>query len=161
MSNAAAMSDLYDTDILTWSTRQADLLRRVAAGERVNDQVDWTNVIEEVESVGQSQVDAVESLWTQAFLHDLKAEAWPISLDVDKWRADARLFRRQARRKYRATMRQKIGPGRAIRRCAAAPAGADGRRSAAASAAGLPGNAGRAAGTIAGGHSMNDCSWPA
>ena len=60
------MSDLYDTDILTWSARQADLLRRVAAGERVNDQVDWTNVIEEVESVGQSQVDAVESLWTQA-----------------------------------------------------------------------------------------------
>ena len=32
----------------------------------------------------------------------------PISLDVDKWRADARLFRRQARRKYRASMRQKI-----------------------------------------------------
>jgi hypothetical protein len=102
------MSDLYDTDVVAWSERQADLLRRVAAGERINDQVDWTNVIEEVESVGQSQVDAVESLWTQAFLHDLKAEAWPIALDVHKWRADARLFRRQARRKYRASMRQKI-----------------------------------------------------
>jgi hypothetical protein len=102
------MSDLYDTDVVAWSERQADLLRRVAAGERINDQVDWPNVIEEVESVGQSQVDAVESLWTQAFLHDLKAEAWPIALDVDKWRADARLFRRQARRKYRASMRQKI-----------------------------------------------------
>ena len=71
------MGDLYDNDVVAWSERQADLLRRVAAGERINDLVDWPNVIEEVESVGQSQVDAVESLWTQAFLHDLKAEAWP------------------------------------------------------------------------------------
>jgi hypothetical protein len=39
------MSD-YDTDLLLWSGRQADLLRRVAAGERVNDQVDWENVAE-------------------------------------------------------------------------------------------------------------------
>ena len=30
------MSDLYQTDILEWSEQQADLLRRVAAGERVN-----------------------------------------------------------------------------------------------------------------------------
>jgi hypothetical protein len=101
------MSD-YDTDVVTWSERQADLLRRVAAGECVNDLVDWTNVIEEVESVGQSQIDAVESLWTQAFLHDLKAEAWPLAIDLDRRRADARMFRHQARRKYRASMRQRI-----------------------------------------------------
>ena len=54
------MSD-YDTDVVTWSQRQAALLRRVASGERINDQVDWENVVEEIESVGQSQVDAVES----------------------------------------------------------------------------------------------------
>jgi hypothetical protein len=33
------MSD-YDTDTVTWSEHQADVLRRLAAGERVNDQVD-------------------------------------------------------------------------------------------------------------------------
>jgi hypothetical protein len=93
-----SMSDLYETDVVTWSDRQADLLRRIAAGERVNDLVDWPNVVEEIESVGQSQIDAVESLWTQAFLHDLKAEAWPLARDVDNWRADARMFRHQARR---------------------------------------------------------------
>ena len=38
-------------DILAWSKRQADLLRRVAAGERVNDQVDWGNVAEEIEDI--------------------------------------------------------------------------------------------------------------
>ena len=46
------MSD-YDTDILTWSERQATLLRRRAAGELVNDaEIDWPNVAEEIESVG-------------------------------------------------------------------------------------------------------------
>ena len=30
------MSDLYDTDIVTWSERQAELLRRRAAGELVS-----------------------------------------------------------------------------------------------------------------------------
>ena len=54
------MGDIYDTDVVTWSEQQADLLRRIAAGEQVNDQVDWPNIIEEVEAVGQSQVDAVE-----------------------------------------------------------------------------------------------------
>ena len=41
------MSDLYETDVLTWSERQAELLRRRAAGERVNeDEIDWLNVAE-------------------------------------------------------------------------------------------------------------------
>jgi hypothetical protein len=33
-------SDLYGEDILLWSERQGDLLRRLAAGESVSDQVD-------------------------------------------------------------------------------------------------------------------------
>lgn len=106
------MSDLYDTDTLTWSERQAALLRRVAAGERVNEaDLDWPNIIEEVESVGRSDLHAVESRLTQAFLHDLKAEAWPQSRDVAHWRAEARLFRRQARRRFTESMRQRIDLG--------------------------------------------------
>ena len=40
------MSGLSDTDTALWSDQQAALLRRLAAGEWVNDQVDWENVIE-------------------------------------------------------------------------------------------------------------------
>ena len=83
------MADTYDTDVLTWSERQAELLRRVAAGERINEQVDWQNVIEEIESVGRSELRTVESHLVQALLHDLKAEAWPLSRDAPSWRADA------------------------------------------------------------------------
>ena len=102
------MGDLYDMDVLEWSEHQARLLRQHAAGEGGNEAPDWANIIEEIESVGQSQIDAVESWWFQAFLHDLKAEAWPLARDVPAWRGDARGFRAQARRKYRPSMRQKL-----------------------------------------------------
>jgi hypothetical protein len=103
------MADLYDDDILAWSVQQADLLRRVAAGERVGgNSVDWANVIEEIESVGRSDLHAVESLLTQAILHLLKAQAWPDSSAVPGWRAEAALFRRQAARRFTPSMRQKL-----------------------------------------------------
>ena len=102
------MSDLYDTDALTWSERQAALLRRVAAGERVNDQVDWANVVEEIESVGRSDLHAVTSWLMQALRYDLKADAWPQSPHVPHWRAEARGFRAQARARFTESMRQRI-----------------------------------------------------
>jgi hypothetical protein len=102
------MSGEYDTDILLWSEHQAALLRRLAAGERVNEQIDWTNLIDEVESVGNEQLHAVESLLMRALIHMLKAEAWPLSREVPHWRAEARVLRAQARRRYVASMRRKI-----------------------------------------------------
>jgi hypothetical protein len=105
------MSDLYDDDILLWSERQGDLLRRIAAGEPVNERPDWVNIIEEVESVGREQLHAVESLLLQALVHMLKAEGWPLARDVENWRGDARGFRAQARRRFAPSMRQNIDLG--------------------------------------------------
>ena len=68
---------VYDTDVVTWAERQAALLRRMAAGERVNDQVDWENVIEEVESVGRSEVETVMSLLINVMDHKLRLIGWP------------------------------------------------------------------------------------
>jgi hypothetical protein len=99
---------LYDTDILIWSERQAELLRRVGAGEQVNDQIDWTNVAEEVESVGRSQLAQVKSLLVQALAHMLKAEAWPLSREVPHWRAEALGFRGDAADIFTPSMRQRI-----------------------------------------------------
>jgi hypothetical protein len=101
------MSD-YDADILLWSEHQADLLRRMAAGERVNDQVDWANVAEEIEAVGRTERRACESHLVQALLHDLKAEAWPLSREVPHWRAEARAHRGEARAAFSPGMRQRL-----------------------------------------------------
>jgi hypothetical protein len=85
-----SMSGLYGRDILIWSERQRDLLRRVAAGEPVNEAPDWPNIIEEIESVGNEQLHAVTSLLVQALTYMLKAEAWPLSREVPHWQAEAR-----------------------------------------------------------------------
>ena len=98
----------YETDVLVWSEHQADLLRRMGAGERVNDQVDWENVAEEIESLGRSERRACESHLVLALLHDLKAKAWPLSRDVPHWRAEARGHRADARRAFTPGMRQRI-----------------------------------------------------
>ena len=103
------MSDLYDTDILAWSEEQAALLRRVAAGERLNEGApDWPNVIEEIESVGREQLHAVESFLVQALIHMLKAEAWPVARDAAVWRAEAVRFRGDAASRFVPSMRQRI-----------------------------------------------------
>lgn len=103
------MSDLYEDDILTWSERQAELLRRRAAGELINEaDIDWPNIAEEIEDVGRSAARAVRSHILMALLHDLKAEAWPRSRDVPHWRAEARLHRDLARDDYVTSMAEKI-----------------------------------------------------
>jgi len=111
------MSDLYDDDILLWSEHQARLLRRRAAGELVNDaELDWPNIAEEIESVGREQLHAVESFLVQALLHDLKAQAWPLSREVPHWRAEARRFRGDAASRRAPSMRQRIDMAKVYRR---------------------------------------------
>lgn len=55
------MNDLYDSDFVLWSERQAALLRRMGNRERVNDQVDWGNVAEEIESLGRNDRREIRS----------------------------------------------------------------------------------------------------
>ncbi len=111
------MSDLYDDDILLWSEHQAGLLRRRAAGEPVNEaELDWPNIAEEIESVGREQLRAVESSMVQALLHDLKAQAWPLSREVPHWRAEARRFRGDAASRFAPSMRQRIDMAKVYRR---------------------------------------------
>ena len=80
----------YDSDILEWSERQADLLRRRAAGELVNEaEMDWPNIAEEIEGVGRGELRLGRSALRQALRCVLKAEAWPDARDAPTWRADA------------------------------------------------------------------------
>ena len=110
------MNNLYAEDVLLWSEQQAALLRRLGAGERVNEQIDWENVIDEVQSVGSEQLLAVESLLVQALAHMLKAEAWPLARDVGHWHAEGRRFRGDAAARFVPSMRQRIDMAKVYRR---------------------------------------------
>jgi len=89
------MSD-YETDVVEWSERQADLLRRRAANE-----IDWDNIAEEIESVGSEQRHAVESLLTNIMQHLLQISSWPEALAADHWRHEVDVWRVQVERRFR------------------------------------------------------------
>jgi hypothetical protein len=99
---------LYERDALAWSEHQATLLRRLAAGERLNEAVDWANVIEEVADVGLSELRTCRSLLRQAMLHLLKLHAWPGSPAASHWRDEVGTFLADAEDRFTPSMRQRI-----------------------------------------------------
>ena len=105
------MSGLYERDALAWAEQQAALLDRMAAGERLNEAVDWPNVIEEVRDVGLAQLTACRSLLRQAMLHLLKLHAWPDNPAASHWRSEIRTFLVDAEDRFTPSMRQRIDLG--------------------------------------------------
>ena len=63
--------ELYVSDTYSWAMQQADALRR-----RDPNDVDWDNVIEEIESVGRALRNGWEWLCARALEHLLAIEFW-------------------------------------------------------------------------------------
>jgi len=99
--------DLYHRDVLAWSEHQADLLRRVGRGERVND-IDWDLVAEEIEDVGLSELHSVESYLELMLVHLLKIHGWPDSEWVGHWRVEIVAFQSNMQRRFVPSMRRRI-----------------------------------------------------
>jgi hypothetical protein len=99
--------DLYDRDILIWSERQAELLRRVANGERVND-VDWPHVIEEIADLGSAEFNSVRSYLRQAMMHLFKLSSSPRDLAREHWLTEIAAFLGDAGQRVSPSMRQRI-----------------------------------------------------
>ncbi len=100
---------LYEHDALAWADHQAALLRQLAAGEGVNEAVDWLHVIEEVQDVGLSELRACQSLLEQALTHLLKLHAMPNGPSAKHWRDEVQAFRHDVQRRFTPSMRQRIG----------------------------------------------------
>jgi hypothetical protein len=99
--------NLYEHDILEWSERQADLLRRVANGERRND-VDWPNVIEEIADLGSAILNSVRGCLRQAMIHLLKLHLAPDDLAHEHWLTELDTFLDDAADRFSPSMRQRI-----------------------------------------------------
>lgn len=61
------MTTLYETDFYAWTQRQSELLRLEEFAE-----VDWRNLIEEIESLGRSQQNELRSRLEVLIRHLLK-----------------------------------------------------------------------------------------
>jgi hypothetical protein len=76
---------LYDEDFLAWSEQQAEALRNaVRAGSNLA--LDWKNLAEEIEDLGNSQKSALHSQVRRIIQHFLKLEYSPASDPRRGWR---------------------------------------------------------------------------
>lgn len=102
------MTEIYDLDALVWSEQQGGLLRRMAEGERLNEAIDWPNVIEEIESMGRSEIHRCDSFLEQLMFHLLKLHVWRDSPAAEHWQEEAHSFQHQAQMAFTASMRQRL-----------------------------------------------------
>ncbi len=99
---------LYDDDIVTWSEQQAAALRELGTRAELSNAIDWENVAEEIESVGRSQIHAVEKLLVQTLAHLLKRLSAPSAPANDHWRSEIVTFQSAARISFENAMRQRL-----------------------------------------------------
>lgn len=78
------MGTLYDQDFVLWSKEQARALRD-AARAGWNAPIDWTNVAEEIESLGKSDRRALTSHVGVVLEHLLKLQASPAEGPRKSW----------------------------------------------------------------------------
>jgi hypothetical protein len=77
----------YETDIVLWSAHQADLLRRRASGVLINDaELDWSNIAEEIDSLGRSHARELGSRLATILVHLMKLQASPACTSRAGWR---------------------------------------------------------------------------
>ena len=85
----------YEADFHAWTQRQADALRRRAAGELVNEtELDWGNLAEEIESAGRSEKHEIRSRLEILLIHLLKWRHDP-DFRSNSWRASIHEARRR------------------------------------------------------------------
>jgi hypothetical protein len=109
-------STLYDDDILLWSEQQAAAIRRLRETARgLPNELDIENVAEEIESVGRSELAAVESYVELTLFHLIKLAVEPGSDAALHWRAEIAGFSFNLSRRFTESMRRRIGLERAWR----------------------------------------------
>ncbi len=111
--------DIYWQDSLAWCEQQAALLQRLANGERVNADIDWEHVVEEVRDVGMSELRAVSSLLMHGLEHLMKLHAWPDAAPADHWRVETFNFLFDAQSACSPSMRNRVNLALAYRRATA------------------------------------------
>ncbi len=80
---------LYDVDFYAWSQEQADMLRALARNPAgLPNALDIANIAEEIEGVGNSQLNAMASRVRLILAHLIKCVSQPESDAVGHWRAE-------------------------------------------------------------------------
>jgi hypothetical protein len=102
---ATKPAELYDEDFYAWTQQQAQALRTHFEGDN---RIDVEHLAEEIEDLGGSELQAVESFVEQIIAHLLKLDYSAQTDPRTHWRAEVLNFRRSANRKISPTIRRKV-----------------------------------------------------
>ena len=93
-----SLKTLYEQDYVLWTEKTAEQLRKKAFTE-----LDIENLIEEIESMGRSERQAVESLLTRLLEHLLKLTYWESERERNArhWMVEIANFRVQLERRMK------------------------------------------------------------
>ena len=99
----------YSSDYYTWTKEQVKLLKL-----KQFEQVDWDNLIEEIEDLGKSRENALESYLERLLEHLLKLSYWESGKEycTRGWKAEIRNFRAQIKKIIRKNpaLKNKLEP---------------------------------------------------
>jgi hypothetical protein len=101
-------SNLYDEDILIWSEQQAAALRTLASRRDLPNELDLTNVIEEIEDVGKCEFHTVESLIGDILTHLVLLATDPDAPAKRGWIAEVTAWNLTLRRRISPSMRLRL-----------------------------------------------------
>ena len=96
----AEAAELYERDFYAWTQDQAARLRAWPEALRPN-ALDLENLAVEIEDMGRSHRNAVDSLMTQVVLHLLKLRCHPDQASRRQWRKEIDGFRDQLESRFR------------------------------------------------------------
>jgi hypothetical protein len=97
-------SKLYDEDFYAWTQEQAAALRALRGDNRL----DVEHLAEEIEDLGRSDLQAVESFVEQIIAHLLNVDYSGQDNPRQRWRAEVLNFRKSVDRKITPSIRQKV-----------------------------------------------------
>jgi hypothetical protein len=99
---------LYDEGILVWSDQQAAALRTLASRRDLPNELDLSNVIEEIEDVGRCEINAATSYVRLILGHVAKGWADPRSRAMRNWAAEVGNWRSELLQHMTPGMRGRI-----------------------------------------------------
>jgi hypothetical protein len=102
---ATEAAELYDEDFYAWTQQQAQALRTHFRGDN---RLDAEHLAEEVEDLGKSELQAVESFVENVIEHFLKLDYSGWVEARNHWRAEIDAFRGSIERKITPRIRQQV-----------------------------------------------------
>jgi hypothetical protein len=98
-------SDLYEEDIVLWAEQQAERLRARIGGDN---ELDYENLAEEIDTVGRTEARGAESLTEVILAHLLKIEFIGPAETVNHWKVEVKAARRGLAKYLSPTLNKRI-----------------------------------------------------